>query len=145
MPAAVRDLQCLAETDAQDLSFLLCLLETSEQQRLAQVCTALPRAPLPLPSPSTQCSGQLCTPSVLISPGVERVGVHTGGTQLASSSPDNPSDLPASLHEVYKPRLTWVAEREGTTSSEPGQARGTFAGKKPSQPQVRPGEARPSP
>ncbi|KAM5266871.1 tetratricopeptide repeat protein 34 isoform 2-T2 [Hipposideros larvatus] len=36
MPAAARDLQCLAETDAQDLGFLLCLLETSEQQRLAQ-------------------------------------------------------------------------------------------------------------
>ncbi|XP_019514073.1 PREDICTED: tetratricopeptide repeat protein 34 isoform X3 [Hipposideros armiger] len=36
MPAAARDLQCLAETDAQDLGFLLCLLETSEQQRLSQ-------------------------------------------------------------------------------------------------------------
>lgn len=51
MPAAVRDLQCLAETDAQDLSFLLCLLETSEQQHLAQVCTALHGAPLQLPLP----------------------------------------------------------------------------------------------
>ncbi|XP_045426492.1 tetratricopeptide repeat protein 34 [Pipistrellus kuhlii] len=36
MPAAARDLQCLAETDAGDLGFLLSLLEASERQGLAQ-------------------------------------------------------------------------------------------------------------
>ncbi|KAM5322615.1 tetratricopeptide repeat protein 34 isoform 2-T2 [Glossophaga mutica] len=36
VPAASRDLQCLAETDAGDLGFLLRLLETSERQSLAQ-------------------------------------------------------------------------------------------------------------
>ncbi|XP_070461043.1 tetratricopeptide repeat protein 34 [Equus przewalskii] len=35
--AAARDLQCLAETDARDLGFLLQLLEASERQSLAQV------------------------------------------------------------------------------------------------------------
>uniref|UniRef100_A0A8C0QYA3 Tetratricopeptide repeat domain 34 n=1 Tax=Canis lupus dingo TaxID=286419 RepID=A0A8C0QYA3_CANLU len=34
--AAVRDLQCLAETDAQELGFLLHRLEASEQQSLSQ-------------------------------------------------------------------------------------------------------------
>ncbi|XP_025712368.2 tetratricopeptide repeat protein 34 [Callorhinus ursinus] len=36
VPAAVRDLQCLAETEAQELSFLLQRLETSERQSLSQ-------------------------------------------------------------------------------------------------------------
>ncbi|KAK1340578.1 hypothetical protein QTO34_019149 [Cnephaeus nilssonii] len=36
VPAAARDLQCLAETDAGDLGFLLSLLEASERQGLAQ-------------------------------------------------------------------------------------------------------------
>ncbi|KAF6112049.1 tetratricopeptide repeat domain 34 [Phyllostomus discolor] len=36
VPAASRDLQCLAETDAEDLGFLLRLLEASERQSLAQ-------------------------------------------------------------------------------------------------------------
>ncbi|KAM4871991.1 LOW QUALITY PROTEIN: tetratricopeptide repeat protein 34 [Thomomys bottae] len=36
VPAAARDLQCLAETDAPDLGFLLRLLETPERQSLAQ-------------------------------------------------------------------------------------------------------------
>uniref|UniRef100_A0A4W2D6C9 Tetratricopeptide repeat domain 34 n=1 Tax=Bos indicus x Bos taurus TaxID=30522 RepID=A0A4W2D6C9_BOBOX len=34
--AAAQDLQCLAEMDAQDLGFLLCLLEASERQSLTQ-------------------------------------------------------------------------------------------------------------
>lgn len=37
MEAAVRDLQCLAETDPGDLGFLLRLLSTEEKQGLAQV------------------------------------------------------------------------------------------------------------
>ncbi|XP_043429532.1 tetratricopeptide repeat protein 34 [Prionailurus bengalensis] len=36
VPAAARDLQCLAEADAQELSFLLQLLEASERQSLTQ-------------------------------------------------------------------------------------------------------------
>ncbi|XP_036206943.1 tetratricopeptide repeat protein 34 [Myotis myotis] len=36
VPAAAQDLQCLAETDAGDLRFLLSLLEASERQGLAQ-------------------------------------------------------------------------------------------------------------
>ncbi|XP_029082901.1 tetratricopeptide repeat protein 34 [Monodon monoceros] len=36
VPAATQDLQCLAETDTQDLGFLLRLLEASERQSLAQ-------------------------------------------------------------------------------------------------------------
>ncbi|KAB1268554.1 Tetratricopeptide repeat protein 34 [Camelus dromedarius] len=47
--AAARDLQCLAETDAQDLRFLLRLLDASERQSLTQVCTAPQRAPTPAP------------------------------------------------------------------------------------------------
>ena len=48
MVAAAQDLQCLAEMDAQDLGFLLCLLEASERQSLTQVGTA----PLGVPSPA---------------------------------------------------------------------------------------------
>uniref|UniRef100_A0A8C9QR19 Tetratricopeptide repeat domain 34 n=1 Tax=Spermophilus dauricus TaxID=99837 RepID=A0A8C9QR19_SPEDA len=44
VPAAVQDLQCLAEVDAQDLRFLLQLLEASERHSVAQVCTD-PRQP----------------------------------------------------------------------------------------------------
>uniref|UniRef100_UPI000E558964 tetratricopeptide repeat protein 34 n=1 Tax=Urocitellus parryii TaxID=9999 RepID=UPI000E558964 len=36
VPAAVQDLQCLAEADAQDLRFLLQLLEASERHSVAQ-------------------------------------------------------------------------------------------------------------
>uniref|UniRef100_A0A8C3VWI3 Tetratricopeptide repeat domain 34 n=1 Tax=Catagonus wagneri TaxID=51154 RepID=A0A8C3VWI3_9CETA len=36
VPAAARDLQCLAETDTQDLGFLLHLLEASERRSLTQ-------------------------------------------------------------------------------------------------------------
>ncbi|XP_069333466.1 tetratricopeptide repeat protein 34 [Eulemur rufifrons] len=38
-PAAARDLQCLAEADTADLSFLLRLLEASERQSLTQAAT----------------------------------------------------------------------------------------------------------
>lgn len=47
--AAAQDLQCLAEMDAQDLGFLLCLLEASERQSLTQVGTAPLRVPSPAP------------------------------------------------------------------------------------------------
>lgn len=47
VPAAARDLQCLAETDAGDLGFLLRLLEASERQSLAQVGAAPHGAPTP--------------------------------------------------------------------------------------------------
>lgn len=43
---AALDLQCLAETDAQDLSFLLCLLQPWEQQRLTQVGAQYLQSPL---------------------------------------------------------------------------------------------------
>lgn len=46
--AAARDLQCLAETDARDLGFLLQLLEASERQSLAQV-PRIPGSPSPAP------------------------------------------------------------------------------------------------
>lgn len=49
VPAAARDLQCLAEKDAGDLSFLLRLLEASERQSLAQVGGAPHGAPTPGP------------------------------------------------------------------------------------------------
>ena len=52
--AAAQDLQCLAETDAQDLGFLLCLLEASERQSLTQVGNSTPRSPQPSPSPAPE-------------------------------------------------------------------------------------------
>lgn len=50
-PAAARDLQCLAETDAGDLGFLLRLLEASERHSLAQVGAA-PHGALTPPPPA---------------------------------------------------------------------------------------------
>lgn len=67
--AAAHDLQCLAETDAQDLGFLLCLLEASERQSLTQVGTAPLRVPSPAPlqhlgceTPQVWSPGQRCKP-----------------------------------------------------------------------------------
>lgn len=83
-----------------------------------------PWSPTPPPlNPCTQGLGQLCTPCVLIPLGCGM----GGGTSrrhpdLDISSPDNPSDLPASLHETNKPQLTWEGEKEKTPSSEPRQA-----------------------
>lgn len=78
---------------------------------------------LPPLNPCTQGLGQLCTPCVLIPLGC---GMGGGASRrhpgLAISSPDNPSDLPASLHETNKPQLTWEGEKEETPSSEPRQA-----------------------
>ena len=92
--AAAQDLQCLAEMDAQDLGFLLCLLEASERQSLTQVGTA----PLGVPSPAllqhlrceTPRSRALCsTASPLYSTAspLYLIRRHLG---LASSSPDTP-------------------------------------------------------
>lgn len=57
VPAAARDLQCLAEADAQELSFLLQLLEASERQSLTQVRPTEPPPGAPAPRP-----GRLCPP-----------------------------------------------------------------------------------
>ncbi|XP_063091408.1 tetratricopeptide repeat protein 34 isoform X2 [Cavia porcellus] len=51
---AALDLQCLAETDAQDLSFLLCLLQPWEQQRLTQGSDLRHRADRGLESSTAQ-------------------------------------------------------------------------------------------
>lgn len=99
--AAAQDLQCLAETDAQDLGFLLCLLEASERQSLTQVGTAPLRVPSPAPlqhlgceTPRSGALGSAASPLHLIR------RRHLG---LASSSPDTPRV--SSLRETYK--LTW--------------------------------------
>lgn len=57
VPAAARDLQCLAEADAQELGFLLQLLEASERQSLTQVRPTEPPPGAPAPRP-----GRLCPP-----------------------------------------------------------------------------------
>ena len=76
MPAATQDLQRLAETDAQDLGFLLHLLEASERQSLAQVGAAPHGGPSPAPlqhlgseTPRPGALGSAELPVCLISPG----------------------------------------------------------------------------
>lgn len=89
MLAATQDLQRLAETDAQDLGFLLHLLENSERQSLAQVGTAPHGGPSPAPlqhlgweTPRPGAPGML-TPRA---PGLTWTGggmeVQAGGTQI---------------------------------------------------------------
>ena len=84
VPAASRDLQSLAETDAGDLGFLLHLLEASERQSLAQV-PAHPVEPLRQPSPAPQALGLLCIPWVLI-PGGGGLGGRVSRRHLGSPS-----------------------------------------------------------
>lgn len=93
------------------------------------------------PNTSTQGLGQLCTPCVLIPLGC---GMGGGASRrnpgLAISSPDIPSDLPASLHETNKRQLTWEGEKEETPSSEPRQAVQEHLALTGSPPKPRPGQ-----
>lgn len=67
---------------------------------------------------------------------------------LAIASPDNPSDLLASLDEAYKAQLTQGQGERGRVPPPQGQiepARNTWPSPEAhAGPQVRPGEARPS-
>lgn len=64
VPAAMRELQCLAEVDAQELGFLLQRLEASERQSLSQVC---PTEPPPSASPARWARGCSTLPACLLS------------------------------------------------------------------------------
>lgn len=80
-PAAARDLQCLAETDAQELCFLLQRLEASERRSLSQVCSLGPAVLTAAP------------PSLM-------PWYRCGSGGQASLAIINPSNFPASLQEA---------------------------------------------
>lgn len=101
VPAASRDLQCLAETDAGDLGFLLRLLEASERQSLAQV-PAPPRSPSePLVSPPLHPRGFSCFAPLGADSRWRWAGwaCEQEAPRLALSSPDHSQHFLASLHE----------------------------------------------